>query len=126
MKPPSDYADLLNRPLFAHVAVTGPHGAPRTYPMWFGYCDDIVSLTNTATRPQTRALRADSMAAMSVIDPQRPYRYLGAQLRLIEIVPDPDGTFFYKLADRYDLDITLDDPTDRVVLRLATETFWKQ
>ncbi len=126
MSPPTDRLDLLTQPLFAHIAITGPDATPRSFPMWFDYSDGVIQLTNTTGRPQTRALLERPDAAMSVLDPTQPYRYVGAQLRLIDTIADPAGDFFYRLAHRYGLDITLDDPTDRVILRLATRKFWKQ
>lgn len=126
MTPPIEYLDLLTQPLFAHVAVSDDVGRPRSYPMWFDYGDGTVRLTNTTGRAQTKALRSRPDAAMSVTDPRQPYRYLGMQLQLVEVTPDPEGDFFYELAKRYDLDITLEDPSDRVVLHLATQKFWKQ
>jgi hypothetical protein len=94
--------------------------------MWFLYSAGTVQLTNTTARPQTKALQRVPDAAMSIIDPEQPYRYLGVQLRLVEITPDSEGAFFYRLAHAYGLDITLDDPTDRVILQLETRKFWKQ
>lgn len=126
MTPPTEYLDLLTQPLFAHVAVTDDGGRPRSYPMWFDYGDGSVRLTNTTGRAQTKALGVRPDAAMSVIDPVQPYRYLGMQLQLVEVSPDPEGHFFYKLANKYGLDITLEDASDRVVLHLETQKFWKQ
>jgi PPOX class probable F420-dependent enzyme len=123
---PEGYGDLLERPLFAHVAVVAQDGTPRSYPMWFLYEDDRLSFTNTSGRPQTRILRRTPQFAMSVLDPDQPYRYLGVAATVEAITPDPAGTFFDRLADRYGLDVRLDDPSDRVIITARPAGFWRQ
>jgi Pyridoxamine 5'-phosphate oxidase len=34
---PESHVDLLDRPMFAHLATVRPDGAPQTQVMWFGY-----------------------------------------------------------------------------------------
>jgi PPOX class probable F420-dependent enzyme len=123
---PEGYGDLLERPLFAHVAVVAKDGTPRSYPMWFLWEDGRLSFTNSTGRPQTRILRRTSQFAMSILDPDQPYRYLGVAATVESITPDPDGAFFYRLADRYGLDATLDDPSDRVIITAQSTGYWCQ
>ena len=123
---PEGYGELLERPLFAHVAVVAKDGTPRSYPMWFLYDDPRLTFTNTTDRPQTRILRRTSQLAMSILDPDLPYRYLGVAATVEAITPDPDGTFFARLADRYGLDVTLDDPSRRVIITAVPTGYWRQ
>ncbi len=123
---PEGYGGLLERPLFAHVAVVANDGGPRSYPMWFLYEDGQLAFTNTTGRPQTRILERTGQLAMSILDPDQPYRYLGLAADVETINPDPDGTFFYRLADRYGLSVTLDDPSDRVIITARPTGYWRQ
>jgi PPOX class probable F420-dependent enzyme len=123
---PSGYGDLLERPLFAHVALVATDGSPRSYPMWFVWEDGTLSLTNTNGRPQTRILRRTSQLALSIVDPDQPYRYLGLAATVEAITPDPEGKLFNRLAARYHLDVRLDDPSDRVVITARPTSFWSQ
>jgi PPOX class probable F420-dependent enzyme len=123
---PDGYADLLERPLFAHVALIAADGTPRSYPMWFLWEDGSLFLTNTTSRPQTRILRRVPHLALSIIDPHQPYRYLGLAATVEGISPDPRGTFFDRLAAHYSLDVRLDDPSDRVVIAARPTAFWSQ
>jgi PPOX class probable F420-dependent enzyme len=123
---PAGYSDLLERPLFAHVAVVAKDGTPRSYPMWFLCQDGDLSFTNTTGRPQTRTLRRTPHFAMSILDPDQPYRYLGLAATVRAIVPDPDGVFFYRLADRYGVEVTLTDPRDRVIITARPTGYWHQ
>jgi PPOX class probable F420-dependent enzyme len=123
---PEGYNDLLERPLFAHVAVVARDGSPRSYPMWFLYEDGFLSFTNTTGRPQTRILRRTSRFAMSILDPDQPYRYLGVAATVEDITPDPSGTLYDRLAEHYGLNVRLDDPRDRVVIRSRPTGYWRQ
>jgi PPOX class probable F420-dependent enzyme len=123
---PLGYGDLLERPLFAHVALVAADGSPRSYPMWFLWEDGVLSLTNTVHRPQTRILRRTPQLALSIVDPDHPYRYLGLAAIVESITPDPEGTLFDRLAARYCLAVRLDDPSDRVVISARPTAFWSQ
>jgi PPOX class probable F420-dependent enzyme len=123
---PPGYGDLLERPLFAHVALVAADGSARSYPMWFLWEDDILSFTNTIHRPQTRILRRTPQLALSIVDPDDPYRYLGLAAIVEAITPDPEGTLFARLAARYGLAVRLDDPSDRVVISARPTAFWSQ
>lgn len=123
---PPGYKDLLERPLFAHVALVAADGSPRSYPMWFLWEDGALSLTNTIHRPQTRILRRTPQLALSIIDPDHPYRYLGLVAIVEAITPDPEGALFDRLAVRYGVVVGLDDPSDRVVISARPTAFWSQ
>jgi PPOX class probable F420-dependent enzyme len=99
--PPAEYAHLLDRALFAHVAVTAPDGTPRSYPMWFVWEDGVLRFTNTDGRPQTRFLRERPHLALSIVDPDNPYRYLQLRCTLEGIERDPTGAFYQRLQQRY-------------------------
>jgi PPOX class probable F420-dependent enzyme len=124
--PPTDYAHLLELPLFAHVAVTASDGTPRSYPMWFVWEDGVLRFTNTHDRPQTRFLRERPQMALSIIDPDQPYRYLGLAATVEDITPDPQGLMYDRLAQRYDTTMRPPDTSDRVVITARPTAFWRQ
>jgi PPOX class probable F420-dependent enzyme len=116
---PDSHADLLTRPLFAHLATVRPDGMPQVNPMWFSWDGTHVRFTNTRTRRKHRNVTLEPRVAMSVNDPDQPYRYLEVRGRVVRIEPDPDAKFFAELADRYGLDLGGQPPADaadRVVL----------
>jgi PPOX class probable F420-dependent enzyme len=124
--PPADYAHLLDRALFAHVAVTAPDGTPRSYPMWFVWEDGVLRFTNTDGRPQTRFLRERPHLALSIVDPDNPYRYLGVAATVESITPDPQGALYDILASRYGTDMRPADTSDRVVISARPTAYWRQ
>lgn len=98
---PDSHRDLLERPLFAHLATVRPDGTPQVNPMWFSWNGEHLFFTNTKTRYKYRNVTANPEVAMSVNDPEQPYRYLEVRGTVERIDPDPSGEFFLTLADRY-------------------------
>jgi PPOX class probable F420-dependent enzyme len=120
---PDEYADLLDRPLFGHLATVRPDGTPQVNPMWFSWDGTHLRFTNTTRRQKHRNVTAEPRIAMSVNDPDRPYRYLEVRGRVERIEPDPEAAFFAELAKRYglELDGPPGDAADRVVFVVRPE-----
>src|SRR3981189_3501492 len=66
VKPPESHLDLLERPLFAHLATVRADGAPQVNPMWFLYDADRnrILLTHTKVRHNYRYLQAEPRVAL--------------------------------------------------------------
>jgi PPOX class probable F420-dependent enzyme len=105
---PDSHRDLLERPLFAHLATIRPDGRPQVNPMWFSWDGENLFFTNTKTRYKYRNVTAHPEVAVSINDPEQPYRYLEVRGTVERIDPDSSGEFFLKLADRYGM--KLDGP----------------
>ncbi len=73
---PDDYRDLLERPLYAHLATIRPDGKPQVNPMWFAWDGEHLRFTNTTVRQKYKNVTANPEVAISVNDPDQPYRYL--------------------------------------------------
>jgi PPOX class probable F420-dependent enzyme len=123
---PEGYEHLLHEPLFAHLATVTRDGRPVSNPMWFLYEDGLILFTNTTNRPQYHNLEHEPRLALSIIDPEEPYRYLGVGAVVERVEPDPEGTLFERLAERYSVDIQLDDASNRVIIGARPTRFWKQ
>ncbi|MFG1921909.1 PPOX class F420-dependent oxidoreductase [Cryptosporangium sp. NPDC048952] len=117
MTVPASHQDLLTRPLFGHLATTRPDGTPQVNPMWFSWDGTALRFTGTTTRYKYRNITGNPAVAVSVNDPEQPYRYLEVRGVVTSIEPDPDGTFFLSLAERYGfaMDGPPADVADRIV-----------
>ena len=114
---PADYRDLLERPLFGHLATARPDGGVQVNPMWFEFDGEFIMFTHTDKRQKYRNLLANPAAALSIIDPDQPYRYLEVRGVLDHVVADPEGAFYRQLARRYGAaDQAPSDSSDRVIL----------
>ena len=115
---PESHLDLLERPLYGHVGTRRPDGSLQVNPMWFLWDGQHIRLTHTTTRQKYRNIASDPHVAVSVNDPDRPYRYLELRGTVTKIEPDPEAAFFMTLANRYGLEIPgpPQDAPDRVVV----------
>ena len=124
---PESHADLLERPVFCHLATIRADGTPHVNPMWFLWDGEFLSFTTSTKRAKYRELSERPNAAVSINDPDAPYRYLELRGTVERIEPDPEGEFFAVLADRYSL--PMDGPVGdastrvRIYLRPAHATF---
>ncbi len=119
---PESLADLLERPLYAHLATVRPDGTPQVNPTWFRFDGEYVWLTTTTRRQKHRNWQAQPAVALSIADPGHPSRYLEVRGRVERIVPDPEGAEFVRLAARYGLrQGPPPDAADRVAVAIRPE-----
>src|ERR1700753_734859 len=98
---PADYRDLLERPLYGHLATVRQDGTVQVEPMWFEFDGEFIQFTHTTKRQKYRNLMANPSAALSVNDPDQPYRFLEVRGVLDHVDPDPEGAFYRQLSRRY-------------------------
>jgi PPOX class probable F420-dependent enzyme len=77
-KIPERLADLVSREkkAFANLALTLRDGTPQVTPIWFDYEDGLIVINTARGRVKDKVLRRRPIVALSVFDPQDPYRYL--------------------------------------------------
>jgi hypothetical protein len=98
---PTGYEDLLTSTALADVATIGPHGEPQVNPVWFGWDGQHVLFSQTKTRQKYRSVQRDPRIALSIVDPQNPYRYLEIRGKVVEIREDPNLDFINAMAKKY-------------------------
>ena len=113
---PISHQDLLDRPLFAHLATLRPDGSPQSSVMWFAWDGDRVRFSHTSARQKYRNLLADGRVSFHVQDPDNPYRTLEVRGRVESMEPDGGATFYRSLQQRYGVDVPVFDADIRVVI----------
>jgi len=98
---PDSHADLLERPLYCHMATVSGGGRPQSNPMWFVWDGEQLRFTHTNTRRKYRQLQENPHLAISVVDPDVPYRYLEVRAVVDRIEDDPTGSLYVELSNRY-------------------------
>ncbi|MEP7357799.1 MAG: pyridoxamine 5'-phosphate oxidase family protein [Anaerolineales bacterium] len=75
---PQDYLDLLTteKRAFADLAVVLNDGTPQVSPVWFDFVDGLFIINTARGRVKDKALKRHPVVAMSIRDPDDPYRYL--------------------------------------------------
>ena len=98
---PENYVDLLESTALVHVATIGPRGEPQTSPVWFGWDGQYVRFSQTKTRQKFKNVGREPRIALSIVDPQNPYRYIEIRGRVVQIDEDPELHFINSMAQKY-------------------------
>jgi PPOX class probable F420-dependent enzyme len=98
---PEGYEDLLESTALAHVATLGPDGEPQSNPVWFDWDGEHVKFSQTKTRQKYHNLQRDPRIALSIVDPENPYRYLEIRGEVTRIEEDPNIDFISSMAKKY-------------------------
>ena len=121
--PPTSHRDLLERPLFAHLATVRPDGAPQSGLMWFAWDGERARFSHTRARQKVRNLAHEPRVSFHLVDPDNPYRTLEVRGRVESIDADVDATFYRSLQARYDMVVPVFDADVRVVITVAPTSF---
>ena len=121
---PGSHVDLLDRPTFAHLATVRPDGAPQTEVMWFEWDGERLRMTHTKTRQKYRNFQREPRVALSIAEPDNPYRFL--EIRgSVETIEDDDAeaSFYRSLQQRYGKSYPIPDAAVRVIVTIRPEKF---
>ncbi|MSP40901.1 MAG: PPOX class F420-dependent oxidoreductase [Deltaproteobacteria bacterium] len=100
-KIPENFVELFSKKSFAHLATTMADGSPQVTPVWIDF-DGTDVLVNSATgRVKDRNLRRDKRVALSILDPDDPYRYISILGEVVEITQAGANEHIDKLAKKY-------------------------
>lgn len=103
---PEEYRDLREKKGFAHLATLRPDGRPQVTPMWYGFDGDRILFSTTTARQKHDNVRHDPRVAVSILDPEDPYRYLEIRGLVTAIDDDEGNAFINSMAKKYrDLDV---------------------
>lgn len=98
---PSGFSDLFEKKTFAHLATLMPDGSPQISPVWVGYDGEFVLVNSAKGRVKDRNVRVHPGVALSIQDPDNPYRYLGIRGRVVEVTEAGAEEMIHQLAKKY-------------------------
>ena len=81
---PSKLLDLFQKKAFAHLATLMPDRAPQVTPVWCEFDGRYVLINTAVGRQKDRNLARDGRVALSLTDPDNPYRYIEVRGRVAE------------------------------------------
>ncbi len=87
---PASHVDLLEGPYHAIMTTLNPSGAPENTVVWCSWDGQHVLVNTADGRRKPANVRRDPRVALTVIDPQNPYRWLDVRGVVEEIVSDTD------------------------------------
>ena len=98
---PEKYRDLFQKKAFASLGTLMPDGRPQVTPVWVDF-DGTHLIVNTARgRVKAKNLAREPRVALSIADPENPYRYLGIQGRVTEMTEAGGDAHIDKMAKKY-------------------------
>jgi PPOX class probable F420-dependent enzyme len=81
---PASHLDLFSKKAFAHLATVMTDGKPQVTPVWVDYDGRHVLINTAEGRLKDKNMQRDGRIALSIADPDNPYRYLEVRGRVVE------------------------------------------
>lgn len=98
---PEKYTDLFQKKAFANLATLMPDGTPQVTPVWVDYDGERVLVNSARGRRKDKNMEASRTVALSIQDPDNPYRYLEVRGRVEEITEEGADQHIDKMAKKY-------------------------
>jgi len=98
---PESHLDLFEKRAFAQLGTVDEDGMPQVTPVWVAYDGTHILINSARGRKKDRNLRDRPSVAMSIPDPENPYRYLGIQGIVSEITEEGSEEMINDLSHKY-------------------------
>lgn len=98
---PKSHADILNKPAFAHLSTLMSDGSPQSSAVWVDTEGGSIVINSAEGRLKDRNIRRDPRVAVSVTDPENPYRSLMIRGRVAKITNDGADRHIDRMAKKY-------------------------
>ena len=98
---PEQFRDLFTKKAFAHLATVSADGAPQVTPVWVDFDGTHVRFNTAKGRIKVKNLGRDPRVALSIIDPENPYRYVQVRGRVVEVTERGADAHIDALAKKY-------------------------
>ncbi len=123
---PESHRDILDKKAYAHIATVNAQGIPQVTPVWFTYDGDDIIINSARGRKKDRNIEErPNQIALSVQDPDNPYRYIGLQGKVVEITEVGGYDVINKLSHKYGGNDYPKNPNEtRVTYRIRPTRVW--
>lgn len=98
---PEEYRDLFQKPAFASLVTLMPDGSPQVTPVWCDFDGNHVIINTAKGRQKHRNLSRDPRVALTMMDPDNPYRYLEVRGAVEEVTEDGAWDHIHKMTKKY-------------------------
>jgi PPOX class probable F420-dependent enzyme len=98
---PEAYKDLLQKKAFANLATLMADGRPQVSPVWFDSDGSHIRINSAKGRVKDKNMRRNKKVALSITDPDNPYRHLDVQGEVVEITEQGADEHINALAKKY-------------------------
>lgn len=116
------FHDLFEKKVLANLATLMSDGTPHVTPVWVDFDGTYLIVNTVKGRVKDRNMRKNRQVAISIIDPDNPYRYLGIRGRVEEITEEGAKAHLDKLAKKYlNITTTKKHKDIRVIFKIKPE-----
>lgn len=98
---PKSHADIIQKKAFAHFATLMPDGTPQVSPVWIDEAGGYLLVNSALGRVKDKNVRNNPKVALSVCDPDNPYRMLAVRGHIVEYVTEGADEHIDKMAKKY-------------------------
>ena len=98
---PDKYMDLFQKKAFGAFTTLMPDGSPQTTPVWVDYQNGQVWVNSALGRQKDKNVRRDPRVALSIADPDNPYRYVEVRGKVKEITEAGADAHIDAMAKKY-------------------------
>jgi PPOX class probable F420-dependent enzyme len=96
------YLDLFrDKKAFAHIATVMPDGSPQVTPVWIDYRNGRIAFNTARGRVKDKNLKEGARIALSITDPDNPYRYVQVRGTVAKVTEDGADKHIDALAKKY-------------------------
>ena len=98
---PDQYKDLLQKKAFAHLGTLMKDGSPQVTPVWFDDDGAHIRVNTAKGRWKDKNMRNRPKVALSILDPDNPYRYMQIRGTVAEVTENGADAHIDSLAKKY-------------------------
>lgn len=98
---PEKFLDLFEKRAFANLATLMPDGSPQVTPVWVDWDGARVIVNSAKGRQKDRNIQRNPSVALSILDPDNPYRYLEIRGEVVEVTEEGADQHIDKMAKKY-------------------------
>jgi PPOX class probable F420-dependent enzyme len=98
---PEKFLDLFQKKAFANLATLMPDGSPQVTPVWVDYDGSHVIVNSARGRQKDKNMQRNAKVALSILDPDNPYRYLEIRGKVDDITEQGAEAHIDKMAKKY-------------------------
>jgi PPOX class probable F420-dependent enzyme len=98
---PDGFKDILNKRGYAHLATLMQDGSPQVTPVWYDFDGNYIRINTAKGRLKDKNMRRAKQVALSIQDPDNPYRYLAIRGDIEEITENGADAHIDSLAKKY-------------------------
>ena len=98
---PEGYMDLFQKKAFGHLATVNADGTPQVTPVWIDFDGTHVLVNSARGRKKDKNMERNPAVALSIQDPDNPYRYLEVRGKVDEITESGADNHIDAMAKKY-------------------------